>query len=153
MPYKGSAEVVQGLLTGSVDFIIDGVASGLPLIQSGKFRPLAKLNDRPLPPTAGPPTLAVAADLPQLERHFELDRPCRAGRHAARHHRENPAGGLHSYADPAVAEKLDKAGINAVANTPKEIRRILPLGGRPLDQDIQGQRDQDFNEGVCLPLR
>src|SRR5262249_19661196 len=44
IPYKGSAEVVQGLLTGAVDFIIDSVASSLPLIQGGTLRPLAKLN-------------------------------------------------------------------------------------------------------------
>ncbi len=46
IPYKGSSEVVQGLLTGSVDFIVDGIAPSLPLIQSGQFRPLAKLNNR-----------------------------------------------------------------------------------------------------------
>src|SRR5438105_3096965 len=40
IPYKGSADVVQGLLTGSVDFIVDGVAASLPLIQGGKLRPL-----------------------------------------------------------------------------------------------------------------
>ena len=49
IPYKGSVEVVQGLLTGSVDFIVDGIAPSLPLIQSGQFRPLAKLNNRALP--------------------------------------------------------------------------------------------------------
>src|SRR5215813_5302234 len=48
IPYKGSADVVQGLLTGSVDFIVDGVAASLPLIQGGRFRALAKLNTRPL---------------------------------------------------------------------------------------------------------
>src|SRR4029077_11205171 len=36
IPYKGSAEVVQGLLTGAVDYIVDGTASSLPLIASGK---------------------------------------------------------------------------------------------------------------------
>ena len=41
VPYKGSADVVQGLLTGSVDFIVDGIAASLPLIQSGKLRALA----------------------------------------------------------------------------------------------------------------
>ena len=46
IPYKGSAEVVQGLLTGSVDFIVDGIAPSLPLIKSGQFRALAKLNNR-----------------------------------------------------------------------------------------------------------
>src|SRR5262249_30923418 len=35
IPYKGSAEVVQGLLTGAVDYIVDGTASSLPLISSG----------------------------------------------------------------------------------------------------------------------
>src|SRR5215813_5598077 len=34
IPYKGSPDVVQGLLTGSVDFIVDGVAASLPLVQS-----------------------------------------------------------------------------------------------------------------------
>ena len=40
--------MVQALLTGSVDFILDGVAASLPLIQAGRLRPLAKLNSRPL---------------------------------------------------------------------------------------------------------
>src|SRR5262245_28684263 len=48
VPYKGSAEVVHGLLTGSVDFIVDGAAAGIPLVQSGKIRALAKLNTRHL---------------------------------------------------------------------------------------------------------
>ncbi|MEA3022316.1 MAG: hypothetical protein QOK01_1168, partial [Alphaproteobacteria bacterium] len=61
IPYKGSADVVQGLLSGSVDFIIDGVASSLPLIQSGKLRALAKLNGRPLPVLPDLQPLAVAA--------------------------------------------------------------------------------------------
>src|ERR1700691_2705494 len=35
IPYKGSAETVEGLLTGSVDFGIDGLASSFPLIRDG----------------------------------------------------------------------------------------------------------------------
>src|SRR5215471_21145664 len=67
IPYKGSAEVVQGLLTGAVDYIVDGVASSLPLIKSGKFRALAKLNNRPLPTLPDVPPLSVAAGMPALE--------------------------------------------------------------------------------------
>src|SRR5262249_12097539 len=48
IPFNGSAPTVQGLLTGTVDYIIDGAATSLPLIQS-KLRALAKLNSRPLP--------------------------------------------------------------------------------------------------------
>src|ERR1700686_5185918 len=36
IPYKGSAETVEGLLTGSVDFGVDGMASSYPLIKDGK---------------------------------------------------------------------------------------------------------------------
>ena len=67
IPYKGSAEVVQGLLTGAVDYIIDGVASSLPLIKSGQFRALAKLNSRPLPALPDVPPLAEAAGMPELD--------------------------------------------------------------------------------------
>src|ERR1700676_821927 len=67
VPYKGSAEVVQGLLTGAVDYIIDGVASSLPLIQSGKFRALAKLNSRPLPALPDVQPLAIVAGMPALD--------------------------------------------------------------------------------------
>src|SRR5262245_32896337 len=35
IPYKGSAEIVQGLLSGSVDFALDSTASSVPQIQSG----------------------------------------------------------------------------------------------------------------------
>src|SRR6185503_16546642 len=55
IPYKGSAEVVQGLLTGAVDYIIDGTASSLPLIRGGQFRALAKL------PAAADPARRTAA--------------------------------------------------------------------------------------------
>src|SRR5258706_4449994 len=36
IPFNGSAPTVQGLLTGAVDYIIDGAATSLPLIHSGK---------------------------------------------------------------------------------------------------------------------
>src|SRR6185295_3438447 len=66
IPYKGSAEVVQGLLTKSIDFSIDGVATSLPLIQEGKLRALAKLNNRPLDALPDLQPLAVAAGMPAL---------------------------------------------------------------------------------------
>ena len=39
IPYKGSAEVVQGLMTGSVDFIVDGLAASLPWLRAGSCAP------------------------------------------------------------------------------------------------------------------
>ena len=50
VPYNGSAEVAQGLLTKSVDFSFDGPSASLSLIQGGQFRVLAKFDPRPFPP-------------------------------------------------------------------------------------------------------
>src|SRR5712691_9985966 len=63
IPYQGSPPTVQGLLTGAVDYIIDGAATSLPLIQGGKLRALAKLNSRPLPALPDVQPLAVEAEI------------------------------------------------------------------------------------------
>ena len=120
IPYKGSADVVAGLLTGSVDFIVDGVAASLRLIQGGKLRALAKLNRRPLPVLPDLQPLGVAAGLPQLEDMSSwIGLVAPAGTPGAivdKLAREVAA----IYADPAIAERLEKAGITAVTSTPAE---------------------------------
>ena len=120
IPYKGSSEVVQGLLSGSVDFIIDGAAPSLPLIKSGQFRALAKLNSRPLSQLPDLAPLAVAAALPGLDDMSSwIGLVAPAGTPKAvidKIHQEVVA----IYADPAVVDRLDKAGINPVTSTPAE---------------------------------
>jgi len=120
IPYKGSAEVVQGLLTGAVDYIVDGVASSLPLIKSGKFRALAKLNNRPLPTLPEVLPLSVAAGMPALEdisSWIAFVAPAGTPRAVID---KIQAEVVRIYADPATADKLEKSGINAVASTPEE---------------------------------
>ena len=120
IPYKGSPDVVQGLLTGAVDFIVDGIATAIPLVQAGKIRALAKLNSRPLPAMPSLEPLSVAAGLPNLG-----DISSWTGFVA-------PAGTprpivdkiqkaiVRMYADPAVFKKLENSGITAVSSTPEE---------------------------------
>jgi len=125
IPYKGSAEVVQGLLTGAVDYIVDGVASSLPLISSGKFRPLAKLNNRPLPQLPNVPPLSVAASMPALEDMSSwIAFVAPAGTPRAVIDKLN-AEIVRIYTDPATAEKLEKSGINAVSSTPEEFNAFF----------------------------
>ena len=125
VPYKGSAEAVQGLLTGSVDFIVDGMAASLPLIQSGKLRALAKLNNRHLTALPEVQPLSVAAGLPQIPE-------CRAGsdlsRQWERHLQSSTRFSARSprmYADPAVAGQLGRSGINPVTSTPAEFDKFF----------------------------
>ena len=67
VPYKGSPGTVQGLLSGDVKIIIDGVTSSLPHIKSGKFRVLANLGTRPIAALPGLPTVAAEAGLPSVD--------------------------------------------------------------------------------------
>jgi tripartite-type tricarboxylate transporter receptor subunit TctC len=121
IPYKGSAETVQGLLTGSVDFGIDGIASSLPFIKNGKFRALAKLSERPLSQIPDLPPLAEAADVPALG-----DISTWIAFYAPAGTSSEIIGTLQHfiatiYADPTVARRLDDAGIIAVSSTPAEL--------------------------------
>jgi tripartite-type tricarboxylate transporter receptor subunit TctC len=120
IPYKGSSEVVQGLLSGSVDFIVDGAAPSLPLIKGGQFRALAKLNSRPLSQLPDLEPLAVAAGLPQLD-----DMSSWIGLVAPAGTPKPVIDKIHEevvsiYGDAAVLDRLDKAGISAATSTPEE---------------------------------
>jgi tripartite-type tricarboxylate transporter receptor subunit TctC len=120
VPYKGSAEVVLGLLNGSVDFIVDGIASSLPLIKSGEFRALAKLNDRPLAILPELKPLSVAANLPQLDEMSSwtgLVAPAGVPPAIIQQIQQDV---LRAYADPVVADRLEKAGISTATTTPAE---------------------------------
>jgi tripartite-type tricarboxylate transporter receptor subunit TctC len=125
IPYKGSAETVQGLLTGSVDFGIDGVASSYPLIRDGKFRALAKLSDRPLRQLPDLPLLAEAAGVPELG-----DISTWIAFYAPAGTSSEIVGKIQHfiatiYADPAVAKRLDEAGIIPVSSTPAELNAYV----------------------------
>jgi tripartite-type tricarboxylate transporter receptor subunit TctC len=120
IPYKGSAEVVQGLLTGAVDYIIDGIASSLPLIRSGKFRALAKLNSRPLPALPDVPPLSVAANMPALDdisSWIAFVAPSGTPAPIVTKLQQEIA---RIYADPVIYDRLEQAGINPVGSSPQE---------------------------------
>src|SRR5262245_9597755 len=120
IPFNGSAPTVQGLLTGTVDYIIDGAATSLPLIQSGKLRALAKLNSRPLPALPEVRPLAVEAGIPALDdisTWIGLVAPAGTPRPIVDKIQREV---VKMYADPVIAEKLEKSGISAASSTPEE---------------------------------
>jgi tripartite-type tricarboxylate transporter receptor subunit TctC len=125
IPYKGSADTVEGILTGSVDFGVDGIASSLPLIKDGKFRALAKLSDRPLAQLPDLPFLAEAAGVPDLG-----DISTWIAFYAPAGTSSEITGKLSHfiatiYADPTVAKRLQDAGIIAVSSTPHELKTFV----------------------------
>jgi tripartite-type tricarboxylate transporter receptor subunit TctC len=120
IPYKGSAEVVQGLLTRSIDFSVDGVAASLSLIQSGKLRALAKLNSRPLSPLPELKPLAVEANLSalgEISTWAGLVAPANTPVAVVEKIQRDIAK---IAADPDVSQTLIKVGVVTTSSTPAE---------------------------------
>jgi len=125
IPYKGSSEIVQGLLSGSIDFALDSVGSSLPMIQGGQFRALAKYSNRPLRLMPDLPSLSTAANLPEIDESATW-----IGLLA-------PAGTPNTildklyqeiasiYADPVMADKLENAGLFPVSSAPAEFKSFI----------------------------
>ena len=125
VPYKGSAEITQGLLTGAVAFAFDGVPNALPLIQAGKFRALAKYTERPLPVLPDVPSVATAAGLPGLSESstwIALFAPAQTPTPAIDKLQREVAK---IFADPTLAARLAKSGMFAQASTPDELGAFI----------------------------
>src|SRR5579872_2104477 len=122
--FNGSANVAQGVLTGAADFVFDGTAAELPLIQAGNLRALAKLDRRPFKPLPQLPALveATGIDLGDLSVWNGLVAP-----------RGTPAPVVEKLAaeaakvlnEPALKAKAEAVGIYAVSSTPAEFSAFI----------------------------
>jgi tripartite-type tricarboxylate transporter receptor subunit TctC len=123
VPYNGSAEVTQGLLTRSVDFTFDGPSAAASLIQSGQFRVLAKFDDRPFPPAPNTPTIQTT--LPKLDPitvWLGLVAPKGTPPAIVEKLQQEVAKAL---ADPGIKAKADAAGLYPATTTPAEFADFI----------------------------
>ena len=125
VPFQGSPPTVQGLMAGSVDYIVDGQATSLPLIQSGQLRALAKLNNGPVPALPQLRSLADEANAPAL-----TDVSTWIGLVAPAGTSPEIVSKLHSgveqtLTDPPMVDRLQKAGITPATSTPDEFRTFV----------------------------
>jgi tripartite-type tricarboxylate transporter receptor subunit TctC len=67
VPFKGTPETTQGLLSGSVDLVYASTVIAVPLIESGQVRALARLDRRVVTAVADVPLLADAAGLKDFD--------------------------------------------------------------------------------------
>ena len=131
VPYNGSAEVTQGLLTKSVDFTLDGTSAAASLIQSGQFRVLAKFDDRPLPLAPDVPMVQMAVpNLDQITVWLGLVAPKGTPPAIVEKLQGEVAKVL---ADPAIKAKADAAGLfppPARRRSSRPSSRPKPTAGR-----------------------
>jgi tripartite-type tricarboxylate transporter receptor subunit TctC len=125
VPFKGTAETVNGLMTGSVDLIYAANQIVAPLIANGQMRALAKL-DRDAPPSmAAIPALADAAGLPDLD-----DLSVWLGLVAPKGTPKPIVDKIHTEVarilnDPAVKERSERTGNYPVTSTPEQFAAFI----------------------------
>jgi tripartite-type tricarboxylate transporter receptor subunit TctC len=123
VPYNGSAEVTQGLLTKSVDFTFDGPSAAASLIQNGQFRVLAKFDDRPFAPAPDAPIIqTVLPDLDPITVWLGLVAPKDTPPAVVVKLQQEVAKTL---ADPAIKAKADAAGLYPATGTPAEFSAFI----------------------------
>ena len=125
VPFKGTPETVNGLLTGSVQIIYAANVTVNPLIESGKVRALAKLDRRTPGSMENIPTLADAAGLPDLE-----DMSVWLGLVAPKGTPKPIIDKLQQkvaqiMADPAMREKSERTGAFPMTSTPEEFGQFI----------------------------
>jgi tripartite-type tricarboxylate transporter receptor subunit TctC len=125
VPFKGTPETVNGLLTGSVQLIYAANQIVTPLIASGQVRALGKL-DRDAPPAmAGIPPLADAAGLRNLE-----DISVWLGLVAPKGTPKPIVDKINAevvkiLSDPGVKEKSERTGNYPVTNSPEQFSAFI----------------------------
>ncbi len=125
VPFKGTPETVNALLTGSVQLTYAANQIVAPLVASGQIRTLAKL-DRDAPPSmADIPTLADAAGLADFD-----DISVWLGLVAPKGTAKPIVDKIHTevvkiLADPAVREKSERTGNYPVTNTPEQFSAFI----------------------------
>jgi tripartite-type tricarboxylate transporter receptor subunit TctC len=125
VPFKGTPETVNGLLTGSVDLIYAANQIVAPLVASGQVRALAKL-DRDAPPSmAAIPTLADAAGLSDFD-----DISVWLGLVAPKGTAKPIIDKIHTevvkiLTDAAVREKSERTGNHPVTSTPEQFSAFI----------------------------
>jgi len=122
--FNGSAEVAHGVLTGAADFVFDGTAAELPLIQAGNLRALAKLDDRPFAPLPALPSLKAATgiDLGDLSVWNGLVAPHGTPAPIVQKLAAEMAKVLN---EPALKAKAEAVGIYPVSSTPEEFAAFI----------------------------
>lgn len=130
IPYKGAPDAVRAVVSGEVAVAISTPPAALGLLQEKKLVALAVGADKRLGLLPEVPTLAevgMAHDT-LLPAFFAMAAP--KGTPAAVVDRLS-AELKRALADPAVAERLSKAGLTPVGGTPEGMRRVIA-------QDIAG---------------
>lgn len=123
VPYKGATLATVALIGGEVDEVIVSVASALPLIQTGKVRPLAVLSERRVATLPDVPTAKESGvDGFLMSIWYGMFAPAGTPREIISRLNREVAKALES---PAMRERMAAAGVDAWPGTPEQMADLL----------------------------
>lgn len=123
VPYKGATLATVALMGGEVDEVIVSVASALPLIKTGRVRPLAVLSEKRVATLPNVPT-STEAGYPEFRMSiwYGLLAPAGTPREViARLYKELAK----AYADPALLKQMAGAGMEPWLGTPEDMSGLI----------------------------
>jgi tripartite-type tricarboxylate transporter receptor subunit TctC len=123
VPYKGASLAAQALMGGEVDEVVLAVAPALPLIRSGRIRPLAILSEKRAATLPDVPTSAEAG-YPNLRISiwYGLFVPAGTPREIVMHLYREAEKALK---DPELLQRMSNAGMDPWLGTPEEMGKLL----------------------------
>jgi len=123
VPYKGATLATVALIGGEVDEVIVSVASALPMIQTGKVRPLAVLSERRVATLPDVPTAKESGvDDFLMSIWYGMFAPAGTPREIiSRLNREI----MNALESPAMRERMAAAGIDPWPGTPGQMADLL----------------------------
>ncbi len=123
VPYRGASPAYTDLLAGRVDCTFAVMASGLPLAQSGKVRPLGVTTPERAKQAPDVPTIAEAG-VPGYEASswFAFFVPAKTPPEIVRKMHDDTVAAL---AEPATRDKLDQLGLIPAGSTPEALGALL----------------------------
>lgn len=131
IPYKGDGPMMSDLMGGTVPVAMSGIASIVPLVQSGKLRALATTGSARLPQLPGTPTVSEIHPGLVMSSWLAVFAPAGTPPKIV----DKLAGAVRRVmSDRTVIEKVEAAGGRAEVIGPQEFRKFL-------EQDLKQQAE------------
>ena len=123
VPYKGSTQARQDVLSGQVHLAMDGLLPVQPLIKDGRLKALALASSRRSQSNPEIPTIAEAG-VPgyATDTWYGLLAPAKTPKDIVARLHQAAVNALRS---PEVRERLTRLGAEPVGNTPEEFGKLL----------------------------
>jgi tripartite-type tricarboxylate transporter receptor subunit TctC len=122
VPYKGSTQARQDVLSGQVQLAMDGLLPLQPLIKAGRLTPIGLTSSKRAQSNPEIPLLGEAVKGYASDTWYGILAPAGTPKDVIAKLHAAAARALNS---PEVKERFQKLGAETVGNTPEEFRKLI----------------------------